>query len=166
MKNCIKKNINRITHKNYIIKLEKLKEYEYPGSDEILMHSIFQVIIDFFDKKDGKNKNWNSDEETRNAYECLFSAYTFWKYDYKKFQKNLLDIRKKWYKEYTKTKLPSKIILKNGIEYKQLEFSEPSELQKQLELEIEAQCQILNNKVDLHLYKIVKYRDYLWSYLF
>jgi hypothetical protein len=163
MKKYIKNIINKFTHKDYIIKLEKLKGINYIDSDEILIHSIFQVIVDFIDKKNGRNKDWNIDEESRDAYECIMKAYNFWKYDYNEFQKDIKKAFKNWYKERLKNTLPPTTIIKNGIEYKQFEFKEPSELQRQLEIELNACRQMLKNKTDFHLYKIVKYKDYLWT---
>jgi hypothetical protein len=62
-----------------ILKIQSLSK-GWHDRDEILLHSVFQVLVDYIEKEHpDKVIDWNTDEEYRHAWEEIQELYKWWK---------------------------------------------------------------------------------------
>lgn len=87
------------------------RKYKYrslPDADTVILHAVFQVIVNFVEKEEpGKRVIWDSTDKDKEAWDILMRAYKYWKKDRFILQKEYDRALTTWAKTFKTTHTPN-----------------------------------------------------------
>ncbi|MGR3179420.1 MAG: hypothetical protein ACUZ8E_15335 [Candidatus Anammoxibacter sp.] len=141
-----------------ILKIHTL-EKGWCDKDEILLHAMFQLLVDFVEQeKPDQIIDWNSDDLHKNAWKEIKSLYKWWK-NIRPERKDPLDDKKIKHPPLKFEKIPGKEDYSRMVEPDKKKYAKYYQaLKKSLKLE-----QKWEEEDQRNLHRLIDIRKFLWT---
>ncbi len=94
------------------LKINTLRGGRWHDKDKILLHAVFQLLVDFVEQEQpAKLIDWSADVRHRKAWKEIMSLYRWWKKE-RPMRKSLLDRKNVKWPAYKTEKVPGKDLWK------------------------------------------------------